>query len=506
VSISPFAAGTVTAEYINAYRRQLREYAESLRREEFLKLKDFYEGGNCTADTKYVRQHQREEDHAYLGRVRRMMTVNICKPVVRVISSAMYGCRVDRHIVKRGVGGRGVPAQDKRLQTLLGNRLYDIAMQNAARGASVYGTHIVGPWFNPRSGRIEFRTRHVSHAYPIPNAMDGQECDMMFFEIELTDVLTGRDYQQVEIWTDEEVGVFRNNGPGGTLFYPDPDASKWMDGRNPGANPYGVIPWVILRAESDTDEGNFFGVSDLTDVANANAFINEWLSVLDKNVLDQGWSQMVLQNFTGDAASEKTVGSAWAITCGENGDAKFIIPDLKVDEVGKLIDRVQRFALEGANVPLAAIRTYGEPRSGVSLELEIKPLLDMCKTRRESWRLCEDKLMKLTLLMDAVHSSGVPSSPEQTQMFMRDHETTAEWRDDLRPTDIEKEIQRDKVLFDMRAIDPLTLVEKYNEMKGKTVEQRAGEIKAAYDKLHPESNEQTPEGSVPDGKPAGGSS
>lgn len=504
MSISPFAAGTVTEEYINSYRQQLKDYAASLRREEFVFLKDFYEGGKNTADSRYVRKHMREPNDAYLDRLRRIVTVNICKPVVRVVANAMYGCPVDRHIVKRGVGKRGTPAEDKRLQALLGNKLYDIAMQNAARGASVYGTHVSGPWFNPKTGRIEFRTRHISYVYPIPNKMDGQEMDMMFFEIELTDPLTNRDYKQVEVWTDEEVGVFRNDGPGSTVFYPDADATEWMGGENPGINPYGIIPWVPFRAESDTDEGNFFGVSDITDVAEANAFINEWLSVLDKNVLDQGWSQMVLTGYNGDQGSEKNVGTAYAITCGEGGDAKFIIPDLKVDEVGKLIDRVQRFALEGANVPLAAIRTYGEPRSGVSIEMEIKPLLDMCKTRREAWRLCEDRLIKLTLLMDAVHVGRKTFTPEQAQEFMREYETTIEWREDLRPSDVEKEIARDKLLFDMRAIDPHTLVEKYNDLRGKTLEERAEEIKSRYKELHPELDAQ-PKGSVPGGQSNGGS-
>jgi len=479
-----FSPGTVTAEYITDYLKQLKEASEARRREEIELLRDFHEGGKFTAQGKYVRQSYREDEDAWLGRLKRLITVNICKPVVRAVTTAMYGCPVHRNVTARkgsGVKGTVGKKQDEKLHRLMKDANYSVVMKETATRASVFGTHVVGPWYNARTSRVGFRTRDISSAYPFPNAWDGQTLDMILFET-LVEPFEEDDYDRVEIWTPWEVGIFRNARVGEPRFYPDPAAAEIGMSENPTENPYGCIPWEAFRAEPDLDEGNWFGMSDIRDVAEANNAINQWLSILDMNIHDQGWSQMVLIGYPGDAA-ELVVGTQRAISIPvEGGDAKFIHPDLQTGEILDLIDKIQRFANESANVPLQAIRTYGEAQSGVSLELKMKPLLDMVKDRRERYEPSESRLLEMAMLVDEVHRTGKTFTPDEAQAWFDRWETTVRWRDDLMPHDTKEEINRDKTLFDMKVVDLDVLVQKYNPLYGKTPEERRKEIYEMYQK------------------------
>jgi hypothetical protein len=113
------------------------------------------------------------------------------------------------------------------------------------------------------------------------------------------------------------------------------------------------------------------------------------------------------------------VGSARAIRTGEGGDAKYIVPDLKIGEFVELIERLYRWAYETAMVPLAAVRTSETARSGVALMMEFKPLIDLVRERAKRFRACEIELMKQTALVDTVHREGKRFTPAQAAAFMR---------------------------------------------------------------------------------------
>jgi len=486
-SLSPFDPSDLTSGFLLSLQKQLKAQEDTQRIKELTQYRDFYEGGLATSQDKYVKKHFREEEDAYIQRVSRMTTANICKPVVRAITTAMYGKDPTRHVAKRSSRKRREFSEDKRLQEIITNAQYGNVIKQATRRASIFGTDIVGPWFNPKRRRVEFRTRNIESVYPISDDTNGQDLIGLYLENIHTDRDTGEKYLRVEFWSDDSYGIWRNLRLGDQAFYPDPEAG--YDYPNPGPNPYGLIPWATFRAEPDLDEGTWWGLSDIRDVSEINLHINELLSILDMNIHDQGWSQLVLKGYP-DNVDALNIGRLKAISIPSGyesgGGAEYIVPNLLVESVMLFIDRLHRLATEGANVPLGAIRTYGEAKSGVSIELEIKPLLDMAGDRQERYCWVEGDLLKLALIVDDVHTKKRVFSVDQAREFTETWEATVEWPNDMRPTDIEKEIARDQTLFEMKIVDPLRLTEKYNALNGQTAESRHAEIAERYNKMEPD--------------------
>jgi len=475
MSISPFAQQSITAEFISEYRKQLKEQAAENQREEFTKLYDFYLGGLQTADEKYIKQHYREEEQGWLQRKKRLRGVNICKPIIRSITNSMYGGEVLRHLRRPGAKeGGAVPRDDRILQQIIQQSDYNIAMKNVASNAAIFGTDIRGPRYDPIEKRIKFRTRYIDTVYPIQHVWEAQELSALMFEYEAVDPVTDESWVYVEFYTPWEIAYFRGESFTAPFFELIPAGELELD-TNPWPNKYGIIPWTKFTAEPDPNEGIWFGVSDLRDAAEINNFVNELLSITDKNAHDQGWSQLVLINFPDDVTAVD-IGTTKAIRVGEGGDVKYVIPDLKINEILQLIDKLTTFALEGANVPKAALRTYSEPKSGVSLELELKPLIDLATDRRRRWRESEAELLKQSMLMREVHEEDKKFTPEQAAAWMLKWDVSVEWQDDLMPHDLDKEIARDMLLLEAGLKDPLDLVEKYNELGGKTPEAKLKEI------------------------------
>ncbi|HUX15977.1 MAG TPA: phage portal protein, partial [Phycisphaerae bacterium] len=477
MSISPFGSYDISAEMFSAFWDALKRDSEALRREEFTKCQDGYLGGSALADETYVQAAFREGADAWLARREKLTTINICRRTVTTINDSVYGGPVSRHVRlrKSRKGTASLPREDRILQEIMADSDYaEFVKISGGRNAAINGTSIIGPYFDAELGIYRYRTRNIEDVYPFPTANDGERLEMLAFETAMTDD-EGRPYRRLEAWTPYRVGVFRSDGQWGGGFYADEVATVEMGGTNPMDNPYGIIPWQRFRAEPDVDEGMWFGLSDIRDIVEANIRINELLSIADKNAHDQGWSQLVLMNFPDDV-DKVNVGSAKAIRVGEGGDAKYIYPDLKMAELLMLVDKLCKYALEMGGIPMAAIRTSSEPKSGVSLELELKPLADIASDRRRRFTRCEGELMKMTLLMHEVHANNRTFTPATAQAYKDQFEAVVEWADNLMPHDLTKEIDRDLKLMEAGLADPYVLIEKYNELGGKSAEQYSQEI------------------------------
>ena len=80
------------------------------------------------------------------------------------------------------------------------------------------------------------------------------------------------------------------------------------------------------------------------------------------------------------------------------------------------------------------------------------------------------------MLVREVHEAGKSFTPEQAAQWMQKWDVSEEWKDDLMPHDLDKEIARDLALLDKGLKDPLDLIEKYNELGGKTPSDKLKEI------------------------------
>jgi len=396
----------VTVELVRSIREQLKRQADEQRREDYRTLLDFYEGGRAALADRYVKKHYREEDDAWLARRMRLRGLNISRGVPEKIRDGLYGGKVERTCADE--------AMNARLREIYEVNHFDSVASGIALEASILGSHLVGPYYDERLGRVAFRTRYLGDCTPWVSEQNAESLEALLVEVVIDDLFSGESFLRAEIYTPTEMGVFR--AADSRSAYWELDRSFHPDGEL--ANPYGIIPWVHFRGRVPAQAGDWWGLSDIRDVVEVNKFVNELLSIADKNAHDQGWSQLVLVNFPDDLESVN-VGSARAIRTGEGGDAKYIVPDLKLQEFMELIERLYRWSYETAMVPMAAVRTSSSARSGVALMMEFKPLMDLVKERAKRFRACEIELMKQTALVDTVHREGKRFTPKTAQAFMR---------------------------------------------------------------------------------------
>ena len=459
-----FADRELTVEMVREVREQLKAQANALRKEEYRTLLDFYEGGAAPLSDEYVRRHYREEEDAWLARRLNLRGLNITRAIPERIRDALYGRKVERTCEDA--------EEDARLKTIYEENQFDNVANQIALEASILGSHVVGPYFDERLGRVAFRTRYLGDVYPWVSEQNADVLEALLVEVVIDDLFTGESFLRGEIYTPWETGIFvaADSRTGywelDRSFHPDGDLT----------NPYGVIPWVHFRGRCPAQSGDWFGLSDIRDVVEVNKFVNELLSIADKNAHDQGWSQLVLINFPDDV-EKVSVGTSKAIRTGEGGDAKYIVPDLKIADFLELIDRLYRWAYESAMVPMAAIRTSEQAKSGIALEIELKPLLDLVAEREKRYRRGEIELMKLTLLVDTVHREGRSFTPEEAREFMNGIACDVQFRGGFLPEDPSAELERDLKMLAAGLADPIDLVARYHGLSRADAERKLDEIR-----------------------------
>jgi len=426
-----FSDRELTVEMVREIRDQLKQQANALRREEYRTLLDFYEGGGAPLSDEYVRRHYREEEDAWLARRLNLRGLNITRAIPERIRDALYGRKVERTCEN--------PEHDARLKTLLEQNHFDNVANQIALEASILGSHVVGPYFDERLGRVAFRTRYLGDVYPWVSEQNADVLEALLVEVVIDDLFTDESYLRAEIYTPWETGIF-------------------------------------TASDSRAQTGDWFGLSDIRDIVEVNKFINELLSIADKNAHDQGWSQLVLINFPEDV-EKVSVGTSKAIRTGEGGDAKYIVPDLKIADLLELIGRLYRWAYESAMVPMAAIRTSDQAKSGIALEIELKPLLDLVSEREKRYRRSEIELMKLTLLVDTVHREGRTFTPEEARDFLGDVSCDVQFKGGFLPEDPSAELERDLKLLAAGLADPLDLVARYHGLSRADAEKKLEEIR-----------------------------
>ena len=459
-----FAPDSLTVAMVREIRDQLKQQADAMRREEYQTLLDFYEGGSSPLSESYLKRHYREEEDAWLARRMALRGLNITRAVPERIRDALYG----REVVRTCADAE----RNARLREIYDVNHFDTVVNQVALEASILGSHLVGPYFDERLGRVAFRTRYLGDVYPWVSEQNADALEALLVEVVIDDLFSGEAFLRAEIYTPWETGIF--TAADSRASYWELDRSFHADGEL--TNPYGVIPWVHFRGRTPAQSGDWFGLSDIRDVVEVNKFINELLSIADKNAHDQGWSQLVLINFPDDV-EKVSVGTSKAIRTGEGGDAKYIVPDLKIRDFLDLIDRLYAWAYESAMVPLAAIRTSAEAKSGIALEIELKPLLDLVREREKRYRRGEIELAKLTLLVDAAHREGRTFTPEAAREFMSGIDCDVQFRGGFLPADPDDELERDLKLLAAGLADPVDLVARYHGLSREDAERKLAEIK-----------------------------
>jgi hypothetical protein len=176
----------------------------------------------------------------------------------------------------------------------------------------------------------------------------------------------GKRYRVIETWADAEWSVA-------------------VDGVvvQEGANPYGWIPYVIAANNPRGDR--FWGESDLVDLVEVCRELNGRMSVLSRVLELSGAPIAVLENVDGSEEITVGPGAKWELPEG----AKAYLLDLLQGGGVRLhieyVDLLYRALHDLSETPRTAFGDSGRALSGAALEVEIQPLVQKVRRKRQAW-------------------------------------------------------------------------------------------------------------------------
>ena len=176
----------------------------------------------------------------------------------------------------------------------------------------------------------------------------------------------GKRYRVIETWTDAAWTVAV-------------DGSLVQD----GPNPYGWIPYVI--AVNNHGNGRFWGESDLVDLVDVCRELNGRMSVLARVLEMSGAPIAVLENVDGSEGIAVGPGAKWELP---EGAKAYLLDLLQGGGVGlhvQYIDLLYRALHDLSETPRTAFGDSGRALSGAALEVEIQPLVQKVRRKRQGW-------------------------------------------------------------------------------------------------------------------------
>jgi len=402
---------------------------EALRREDNATMIDFYEGGTSVYD--YIEQRRRESDDQWEDRQKRLRQLNICRMIPDRIMHALYGGKINRE---------SDYAKHEDIMDIYKKNKAQLFFQQVALSASVLGTALVKPYINVKE-EIRLTTPiSISDCYPILSGYDYEILDMMLIQVatEDYDVNTGRSTPAMrkEIYTDEETAIYIND----ELVNNDDELGI--------VNPYGVIMWTKFPGRFGAERGDYWGLSDIRDVVEVAKFINELCSFLDELVEKQAHSTLFTRGIIADGNKAATGPSVFINVKDEFGEAKYITPEPKLDEILNIVESLLKHAFEVGCIPSVSVVSGEGVKSGIALLIEYKPFLDLVKQRQLLFEEAEIELYKKVALAEEYKRTGKVFSPEAAQEFMDKINVTIEFPSEYFPQDTKEGIEQDMMAID----------------------------------------------------------
>jgi hypothetical protein len=176
----------------------------------------------------------------------------------------------------------------------------------------------------------------------------------------------GKRYRVIETWSDAAWSV--------TV-----DGSIVQD----GPNPYGWIPYVIAVNNPRSDR--FWGESDLIDLVDVCRELNSRMTVLSRVLELSGAPIAVLENVDGSEGIAVGPGAKWELP---EGAKAYLLDLLQGGGVGlhvQYIDLLYRSLHDLSETPRTAFGDSGRALSGAALEVEIQPLVQKVRRKRQAW-------------------------------------------------------------------------------------------------------------------------
>ena len=307
------------------------------------------------------------------------LTVNYARTLVRKVASYVFGGPLRYDVLPSGADDRIASRAERELAavirannldaldaslcitaSVLGDAAMKITWDIANRQPAVVAVDPAGLSVDTAPG-MPHRIQRLFHTY----AMTADQIAPTF-AVDLPGIRMGNEATVSEIWTDAywEVQI------DGVIVREEP-------------NPFGWIPYVLVANNPRTD--SIWGESDLVDLIAICREINSRMTVLSRVLEFSGAPIAVLENVEGADAIQVGPGAMWEIP---EGSKAYLLDLLQGGGVGlhiEYINLLYRSLHDLSETPRTAFGDSGRALSGAALEVEIQPLVQKVRRKRQTW-------------------------------------------------------------------------------------------------------------------------
>jgi hypothetical protein len=318
----------------------------------------------------------------WLGRPLRSetrLTFNYARALTRKIASYVYAGPVRFSVLPNGTDDAVANRAEMALGRVIRANGLDQLDLDLCIAASVLGDAAVKVTWDARAGRpvvvaVDPAGLTVWTAGDDPRRVDRLAHGYWLLGEQLEPVLgahidgwqPGKRYRVIESWSDTHWSVAV-------------DGSTVQE----GANPYGWIPYVI--AVNNPASNRFWGESDLIDLVDVCRELNSRMSVLSRVLELSGAPIAVLENVDGSEGITVGPGAKWELPEGAKAYLLDLLQGGGVRLHVEYIDLLYRALHDLSETPRTAFGDSGRALSGAALEVEIQPLVQKVRRKRQAW-------------------------------------------------------------------------------------------------------------------------
>jgi hypothetical protein len=306
------------------------------------------------------------------------LTFNYARALTRKIASYVYSGPVRFSVLSSGLDAFANHAEMALAQVVRANGLDQLDLDICIAASVLGDAAIKVTWqavaSSPSVVAVDPGGLSVSTAADDPRRVDRLTHGYWLAGEQLEQVLgakfdawqPGKRYRVIETWSNEHWSIAV-------------DGSLVQD----GPNPYGWIPYVIAVNNPSSDQ--FWGESDLIDLVDVCRELNGRMSVLARVLELSGAPIAVLENVDGSDGITVGPGAKWELP---EGAKAYLLDLLQGGGVRLHIDYIEllyRALHDLSETPRTAFGDSGRALSGAALEVEIQPLVQKVRRKRQMW-------------------------------------------------------------------------------------------------------------------------
>ena len=263
-------------------------------------------------------------------------------------------------------------------QKLVFNKM-PVFMMTVQRIAEISDTCGVVVRWDDKNKDVVFEHIRGEYIFPLPDKENPSQIGeiAIFYNYDTGDPKDPY-YNYLEIWNKETFSVYRWSEKT-KKFIGEPIEKE--------PNPYGFIPIALFQPKKD--DNSFFGITNISDVANINRNYNNLWTDLGRILDAQSFSTLVVRS---SKKLDFTISPRRLIKIDEidpeeskGEEVKYITPDAKIESVIRAIEKVKEELKSISLMPDLDRQGSSQPQSGFSLKIKRMPFDDFITTKKASY-------------------------------------------------------------------------------------------------------------------------